>query len=74
MTFSATPIEPHTSWPSEASISTRVTALGALRLVEDADLEVDELDVAQVRVDLADRVAQRASSALTGPLPSAVRT
>ena len=26
MRFSETPIEPHTSWPSEASISTRVTA------------------------------------------------
>ena len=26
MTFSETPIEPHTSWPSEASISTRVIA------------------------------------------------
>ena len=26
MTFSETPIEPHTSWPSEASISTLVTA------------------------------------------------
>ena len=58
--FSETPIEPHTSCPSEASISTRVTAPVPLRLVEDAHLEVDELDVAQVRVDLADRLAQRA--------------
>ena len=33
--------------------------VGALGLVEDADLVVDELDVPQVRVDLADRVAQR---------------
>src|SRR6201993_3051455 len=30
----------------------------ALRLVEDADLEVDELDVTKVRIDLADGVAQ----------------
>ena len=36
---------------------------GAVVLVEDADLEVDELDVLQVRVDLADRVAQRARRA-----------
>ena len=32
---------------------------GAVVLVEDADLVVDELDVLEVRVDLADRVAQR---------------
>src|ERR1035437_4285107 len=32
---------------------------GALGLVEDPDLEVDQLDVAQVRVDLPDRSAQR---------------
>ena len=36
-----------------------MTAPVPLRLVEDAHLEVDELDVAQVRVALADRVAQR---------------
>ena len=36
-----------------------MTAPVPLRLVEDADLEVDELDVLEVRVDLADRVAQR---------------
>src|SRR5919204_2748764 len=33
---------------------------GGLPLVEDADLVVDELDVAQVRIALADRRAQRA--------------
>ena len=59
MMFSDTPIEPHTSSPSEASSSTRVTAPGALRLVEDPDLEVDEVDVRQMRVDLDERVAQR---------------
>src|SRR5271154_1476890 len=32
---------------------------GALRLIEDAHLEVDQLDVAQMRVDLTDRVTQR---------------
>jgi hypothetical protein len=32
---------------------------GALGLVEDADLVVDELDVGEVRVDLGDRRAQR---------------
>ena len=74
MTFSDTPIEPQTSWPSEASSSTRVTAPVPFRLVEDAHFEVDQLDVVEVRVDLRDRRAQRVSSALTGPLPSAVRT
>ena len=74
MTFSATPIVPQTSCPSEESISTRVVALRAVRLVEDPDLEVDELDVRQVRVDRVDRERSALSSALTGPLPSAVRT
>ena len=60
MTFSETPIEPQTSWPSEASMQHARRRAGAVRLVEDADLVVDELDVGQVRVDLADRVAQRA--------------
>src|SRR3954469_11907806 len=32
---------------------------GALPLVQDADLEVDELDVAEVRVGLADGLAER---------------
>jgi hypothetical protein len=41
-------------------------------LVEDADLVVDELDLLEVRVDRADRQRSAASSALTGPLPSAV--
>ena len=38
---------------------TRVTAVVPLALVEDAHLEVDEVDVAQVGVDFADRRAQR---------------
>ena len=59
MMFSDTPIAPQVSVPSLASSSTRVTAPVPLRLVEDAHLEVDELDVAQVRVALADRLAQR---------------
>src|SRR3954463_3019161 len=58
-----------------------------LPLVEDADLVVDELDVAQMRQSLADRGPQRAvesndrtaarsglSRAWAGPWPSAVRT
>ena len=59
MMFSDTPIAPQLSMPSLASSSTRVTAPVPLRLVEDAHLEVDQLDVAQVRVALADRLAQR---------------
>ena len=60
MTFSGTPIEPHASRAVGGVEQHARDRAGALRLVEDADLEVDELDVAQVRVDLADRVAQRA--------------
>ena len=40
--------------PSLASSRTRVTAAGALHLVQDAHLEVHELDVADMRVALAD--------------------
>ena len=40
----------------------------ALVLVEDADLEVDELDVGEVRVDLADRGAQRAVERVDRPV------
>ena len=75
MTFSATPIVPHTSVPSEASISTRVVAPVPVRLVEDADLEVHELDVAPGAGGSRSSASRSArSSALTGPLPSAVRT
>ena len=59
ITFSETPIEPQTSLAVggiEQHPRDRARALG---LIEDPHLEVDELDVAQVRVDLADRVAQR---------------
>ena len=48
--------------------------LRAVRLVEDPDLEVHELDVGQVRVDSVIAARSALSSALTGPLPSAVRT
>ena len=41
---------------------------GAVALVEDADLVVDELDVAQVRVDLGDRVAQRGVERVDRPV------
>ena len=75
MTFSCTPIEPHDVLAVGGVEQHAGDRAGALRLVEDAHLEVHELDVAQVRVDLGDRRrAARASSALTGPLPSAVRT
>ena len=60
MTFSLTPIEPHDVVAVGGVEQHARDGVGALGLVEDADLEVDELDVLQVRVDLADRVAQRA--------------
>src|SRR3954452_17775688 len=42
---------------------------GALLLVEDAHLEVDELDVAQVRVALADRASQGGVERVHGAVP-----
>ena len=72
--FSETPIEPHTSCPSEASISTRVTApvpwlssrIRTLKLTSSMSR----------RCGCSSPIASRsaASSAFTGPLPSAVRT
>ena len=52
MTFSETPIEPHTLVAVGGVEQHPRDRAGALGLVEDPDLEVDELDVAQVRVDL----------------------
>ncbi len=66
MTFSPTPIVPQTSFPSEASISTRVMAPVAVALVEDADLVVHELDLAEVRVDHRDGAAQRGVEGVDG--------
>src|SRR5438445_172153 len=43
--------------------------VGALGLVEDPDLEVDQLDVAKMRVDLADRVAQRVVESVHRAVP-----
>ena len=59
MMFSETPIEPHESVPSAESSRTRVIGAGAVVGVEDPDLVVDELDVGEMRMQLADRVAQR---------------
>ena len=53
MMFSETPIEPHTCVAVGGVEQHARDRAGALGLVEDADLEVDEVDVAQVRVDLA---------------------
>ena len=74
MTFSETPIEPHTSWPSEASSSTRVTAsvpfvssrMRTLKLTSPVSSSSGWLS------PIAERSAL--SSAWTGPLPSPVRT
>ena len=57
--FSLTPIEPQTSLAVGGVDEHARRRAGAVVLVEDADLVVDELDVLEVRVDLADRVAQR---------------
>ena len=74
MTFSATPIEPHVSLAVARVDEHAVIAPVPFGLVEDAHLVVDELDVAQVRVGSTIAERSAASSALTGPLPSAVRT
>jgi hypothetical protein len=58
------------SWPSEASMQHARRPRRCRGSRRGCDLVVDELDVAQVRVDLGDRVAQRGVEALTGPLPS----
>ena len=60
MMFSETPIVPHSRSPSEESSRTRVTALGAVGLVEDPHLVVGQLDLGEVRVAVGDRRAQGA--------------
>ena len=74
MTFSCTPIAPHVDVAVGGVEQHARGRAGRLPLVEDADLVVDELDVAQVREPLADRGPQRAVQRVDGPLPSAVRT
>ena len=59
MMLSATPTVPHVSSPSPEVMSTRVLAAGALRLVEDADLVVEQRHLAQVGVEVLERLAQR---------------
>ncbi len=59
MMFSETPIAPQVSVPSLASSSTRVTAPVPLFSSRMRTLKLIELDVAEVRVALADRRAQR---------------
>ena len=55
ITFSWTPIAPQVSRAVGGVEQHAGDGAGRLPLVEDADLVVDELDVAQVRVALADR-------------------
>ena len=75
MRFSETPIEPHTSLAVGGVDQHAGDRAGALGLVEDAHLEVDQLDVAQVRVELADRGAQRLVERVArGRCPRRVRT
>ena len=60
MTFSCTPIAPQVLVAVGGVEQHARGRAGRLPLVEDADLVVDELDVAQVRQALADRGPQRA--------------
>ena len=68
MMFSETPIEPHASWPSDGVEQHPGDRAGAVVGVEDADLVVGQLDVGQVRVELADRVAERPVERVHGPV------
>src|SRR4029077_17444989 len=74
MTFSETPIVPHASWPSEASISTRVTA--PVPFVSSRMRTLKLTSSISRRCGCSSPIASRsaASRACTGPLPSAVRT
>ena len=75
MTSSPTPIVPPVSVPSEALMQHAGLGAGALGLVQDAHLVVDERDVPAGAGRSPTIAARRASSsALTGPLPSAVCT
>ena len=66
MTFSCTPIAPQVDVAVGRVEQHARRRAGRLPLVEDADLVVDELDVAQVRQALADRGAQRAVQGMHG--------
>ena len=59
ITFSWTPIAPQRVVAVGGVEQHARDRAGRLPLVEDADLVVDELDVAQVRIGLGDRLAQR---------------
>ena len=75
MMFSETPIVPQVSLAVGGVEQHARDRAGAVVLVEDAHLVVDELDVgagAGCSSVIASRSAR--SSAFTGPLPSAVRT
>ena len=74
ITFSETPIVPHTSCPSEASISTRVIA--PVPFVSSRMRTLKLTSSMSRRCGWISPIASRsaASSACTGPLPSAVRT
>ena len=66
ITFSCTPIAPHVSMAVGGVEQHARDRAGRLPLVEDADLVVDELDVAQVRIGLGDRLAQRGVQRVDG--------
>ena len=60
MMFSETPIEPQRIGPVGGVEQDPGDRAGAVVGVEDPDLVVDQLDLGQVRMQLADRVAERA--------------
>ena len=75
MMFSETPIVPQVSCAVGGVEQDAGDRAGAVVLVEDPDLVVDQLDVAP-GAGSSSAIASRSarSSAFTGPLPSAVRT
>ena len=72
--LSLTPTVPHSAVPSLDSISTRVRAAVPLVRIDDAHLVVGQLDVVRAAGSSGPSAARSAaSSALTGPSPSATR-
>ncbi len=74
MTFSCTPVEPQTSVPSEASMNTRVTASVPCVSSRMRTLKFTSSTLARCGWTCTIAARSAASSALTGPLPSAVVT
>ena len=70
MMFGDEPTVVQDAFPSEESISTRTVAAGARAFVDHPHLVVRQPDLLHLGVEPDQRLAQGASRAFTGPLPS----